>query len=963
MARSKTAAATSPQATRVPSTSQSTRRLPKAADRSGRKGGLRRWRQLRRGDRTALVVIAVLPLLAYGVPAVLGHPVLPGDDGSQNFPLRVLVGQQLRAGHLPVLALPLWSGSPLLAGWNAGAAYPFTWLFAILPATAAWAVNQMLVPWVAAGGLYLLLRTERLGPFPAGLGALTFAYVGAMDAQMVHFGLVAGVSWVPLDVLGVLQLGRAPSLRRGARWAALAGVAGALTILAGEPRAVDVAVAVVVPVACWSVLRAPDRRLGRLALVAAAGAVAGGLGAVQLVPGLHAVADSQRAATSYHLFDSGSYPLSWLLVLWEPNLLGGSGSFGAPSFLAGYNLTEVTGYVGVLPWVAAVSLLAGLGRGRRLPDWLIWEVVAAIGLVLALGGSTPAWHLLIHLPLYGSQRLQSRNVLVVDLALAVLLAVWADRWLSRPASAGRRAEVAAGSLVAVGVAGTGVASVVAGPALLRWLGVAASSARQAAALRPWWLPTLVLGAGALALVVRGPRLSVAGRRRLLAGFAVVDTVVFALTSLFAVWPSLGHRPRATPTVEAAADPLPGPTRPVADLHLPGRFAVYDPGLVDGTAVAAAGAPDHNLLVGGWSLQGYSSLVNGTYAAATGSHGALGQGQDELSVAAIADGTLDQLDPGPLVTPPSFVVSVDDHRLPGSGTPLPAPERPSGRRLAAGEQGSWTFGEPVDLTALALPVAASGSPAGAGAAAEFPGVSVEAITPAGRAVALDPEARWSEPSGGPGRSPGTVAVDFRPPTAVRAVGLEVRAAAPCVVGVPEVATASGLRLAVDGPLQDALDGGRWRYDGRDGPLSVYVATDPAPPLSLRPVRPGGSTAGVQIRAVAGPALAPSAAVVSVPPAVGPVGVGVVRAVAAISGWSARYTPVGGRTRTLPVRQLGLVQEVVVPPGRGEIRFIYRAPGLATGEWLGLGGLLLAAGLALASRGGRQPLVSGPDGDRR
>ena len=52
--------------------------------------------------------------------------------------------------------------------------------------------------------------------------------------------------------------------------------------------------------------------------------------------------------------------------------------------------------------------------------------MALAGVVLALGGNTPLGRVLVHLPLFGDQRLQSRNILVADLALAVLLAYWAD---------------------------------------------------------------------------------------------------------------------------------------------------------------------------------------------------------------------------------------------------------------------------------------------------------------------------------------------------------------------------------------------------------------------------------------------------------------------------------------------------------------------------------------------------------
>ena len=115
-----------------------------------------------RGDVVAAVLLIALPAVIFGVPALFGHAVLPGDDLTQNFPLRVLAGREIRAGHLPLFDPYIWSGAPLLAGWNAAAAYPLTWLFAILPGTAAWTLN-MIVTWAVAGlGMFCFLRALRL---------------------------------------------------------------------------------------------------------------------------------------------------------------------------------------------------------------------------------------------------------------------------------------------------------------------------------------------------------------------------------------------------------------------------------------------------------------------------------------------------------------------------------------------------------------------------------------------------------------------------------------------------------------------------------------------------------------------------------------------------------------------------------------------------------------------------------
>ena len=434
----------------------------------------------RPGDVAAVAILVALPVIVFGVPALLGHSVLPGDDLTQNFPLRVLAGRQIRLGQLPLYNPYIWSGAPLLADWNAGAAYPLTLLFAIVPGTVAWTLN-MIVTWAAAAvGMFVFLRALRLASLPSALGALSFAFAGAMSAQVAHFGLVAGMSWVPVQLLAVLRLteAEARSAASRLRWTGVLAAAFGLTILAGEPRAIDDAVVIVVIYGAWRIVRLGRRPgpaavpvdagpvpvvagpvpviAGPVPVIAALVSVVSGLvlgaclGAVQWMPGLAAVGASQRGAGSVAFFNSGSLPHRWLLLMLVPDLMGGSGSFGQPAFFANYNLAEATGYVGILPLVAAAVLLGRIRLRPRLPEWAVWHVVALAGVVLALGGNTPFGSLLVHLPLFGGQRLQSRNILVADLALAVLLAYWADHPFversqrTRPASPTTSSEVPSG---------------------------------------------------------------------------------------------------------------------------------------------------------------------------------------------------------------------------------------------------------------------------------------------------------------------------------------------------------------------------------------------------------------------------------------------------------------------------------------------------------------------------------------
>ena len=870
----------------------------------------------RPGDAVAVALLVALPVLVFGVPALLGHAVLPGDDLTQNFPLRVLAGREIRGGHLPLYDPYIWGGAPLLAGWNAGAAYPLTFLFAILPAAAAWTLN-LIATWTVAGlGMYFFLRALRLGSLPGAAGALSFAFAGAMSAQVAHFGLVAGMSWVPLQLLAVLRLSEARGTASRLRWTGILAGAFGLTILAGEPRAVDNACVIVLIYAVWRIARL-GRRSGPAVISVAAGLALGVcLGAVQWMPGLAAVGASQRGAISAAVFSSGSLPRKWLLLMLVPDLMGGSGSLGQPGFFANYNLAEVTGYVGVLPLAAAAALLGRLRLRPRPPEWAVWHLMALVGFVLALGGNTPLGHLLIHVPLFGDQRLQSRNILVADLALAVLLGYWADHLPGQPrlrllAARGVRridpetvlAVVPPLAMIAVVLVGLSW-----GAGFLHWLGVSASAAGAAGRLKPWLVPYALIGGGAIALVIFGRRLRPQLRACLLGGFIAVDLVAFTLVAVVAAFPGPGSGANAAGGRGTAAAPAP---RPIAALGYPGRFAIYDPAELNAHELPILGSPDLNAASATPSVQGYSSIVDGFYALATGSHQATGEGQNVLDPQAIGDGVLDQLNTSILLTEPAYLVTAAGRPGPSAG-----PAGTGRRDIAADHQGTWYFAAPLSVSRLEVPDSDAGQDAAAG-------TQIGLMMPGGAR-------RWFRSSA---PRPGLLAISL--PHPVTSVGVVAQAGGePSHLGPLSIIDSNGTVFIANGQLQDALLPPRWGYAGHDGSFGVFVDHFAHGPLSLEAL-PGRSTAGASVRRVAGSADEPTAATVF-----SPHGVRVVRSVAAAAGWSATWHPRRGPATALAVRRAGLVQAVDVPPGKGVVTWNYLPPWFTPGFALSLvGGALI------------------------
>ena len=193
--------------------------LPAEAAAADSEGAAARgwWPAARDWVRThpGLAVVLVLPPLLFLAPQVVGRAFIDGDNFIQNFPLRVLVAHDMRHGSLPLMNPYLFSGTPLLGGFNAGAAYPTTWLLAVLPSFEAWSLNMAIAYDVAALGTYLFLRRQSMSPTAATFAAAAFTFAGYMSGQIVHVDLIEGAAWLPWMLLVVDALLPAPAAGAG----------------------------------------------------------------------------------------------------------------------------------------------------------------------------------------------------------------------------------------------------------------------------------------------------------------------------------------------------------------------------------------------------------------------------------------------------------------------------------------------------------------------------------------------------------------------------------------------------------------------------------------------------------------------------------------------------------------------------------------------------------------------------
>jgi hypothetical protein len=871
------------------------------------------WRPLQRSDRWALAIIVAVPVMLFVLPALFGHPGMGGDNLIQNFPLRVLSGRQIASGHLPLLNPYSNSGAPLLGGLNAGSLYPMTVIFAFVPPLAAWLLNLIAVYVTATLGIYALLRWHGLRSLASLAAALSYTYSGAMIGQIVHLGVVQGFSFIPWTVLILLALSRklqslAPTdqWRRYVRAALPAtmwfAVLWGLTFLTGEPRAIAViellclvSVPVVLVMRTSYSLDAWRARIIYVVSLAVGLAWGVAIGLVQLLPGESFIGLSERSTISYGYYGAGSMAVRWTPLMLVQDMFGGNGTVGRPHYFVNYNLPEVTGYAGLLALVATAAFLTRLTRrGWVGPqrDYVLYVVLGVVGLFATWGSFTPLGHLFHAIPLFGSTRLQSRNIIVVDFAVAMLLGWWLDRLQARDVKGagleGRGRWFTLSPALAVIV--LCIAMLGWGPRLVHRLGASTATAYLARQETLTLLLHLGVALAVIALLIWSSRSA-----KLVRWILVVMSIDVALFLLFC----------STGIVGTNSPTEPSPTLALSLFGNQGRTALVDLAAAHATVFNAMGLANLDVFTQLPSVQGYGSLISSIYDNATGSHPLA-----ELNPCQLGDGTFTQLRLASIaIATQQLGQWVSQSSVPSSSCLKPA-TRPATWRY---------FGQILDVHTVTI-TGYHGRPVSTGP------VTLQLLNGSGHTV--------GRPLESPANRAHSMSFGFNSP--VEAGGF--RLSGPKGVRVNDVTVTQGVdarSYRFDTPFQQALSTAAWRLSSTNGTFAVVKATHVLAPDWLY-----RAPATSRITAIKTASWGDTwVSVTTKDPVV------LVRSEAYLPGWRATaLNTVTGKSVALGVDRSGLVQKVTVAPGRWIVHFHYHAPYIEAGLASSLAGGVVLIGLS-------------------
>jgi hypothetical protein len=347
-----------------------------------------------RPDRTAVVVLALLPFLLFAPALLPGRALSPVDqlflvapwsamaptpprpnpalaDVAQVFhPWTLYTAREVRAGRLPLWNPYAYAGVPFLSNPQTALFFPLTWLTWVLPPTLALTLPQVLKLALAGPAMYWFLRTLAVSPLAAFIGGAGF---------MLSTTLIAWLPWtysttmVFLPVLFGLVERLAERVDR--RRVALLALALAGDVLAGYPPS---AFHGLLATAAWAMVRAPWRTgvVRYLAGLTAGASLGAGLSAVQMLPAF----DYMRESAVYFYRSQ-----------WTPPLVAGARSALTalmPYFFGAGTQTWSGWQFGIMATCVGIVLLLALPLALlawRRPPTLALAVMAALAAAVHYG--------------------------------------------------------------------------------------------------------------------------------------------------------------------------------------------------------------------------------------------------------------------------------------------------------------------------------------------------------------------------------------------------------------------------------------------------------------------------------------------------------------------------------------------------------------------------------------------------
>ena len=458
----------------------------------------------RRADLIALAALLILGTLLFADVLVGVNGFYMRDLTRYYYPTKQILRDIVLHGEFPYWNRAFSGGQPIAANPEHEVFYPLTWLILLPSYNLGFRLHILIHVYIGLLGMYALLRSMELRPFPAWFGAVSWGLGGIYLSYINLLPILFCAAWLPLTCLFVRRF----LLRRHARDFALAALFLGLQFLVGEPTTVmqtGVLIGMYALYRGWYAVPRVSKSITRVLWIAVISAAGFAVGAAQMLPALDHVRDSARSRPfDFDLVSAWSMPWAKFGEIVYPNILGHI-SIDRVMWYWGGGLYPGMGspflfsiYVGLLVIALAVGGAFVRPRGGRLV-----LILCAISALLALGGHTPLLRVLYRAGVATSIRYPEKFALLGIFAIIVFASQMLERLMNgdEDLREGTLGFLAAATAIALAIAVTSFTPLYSRVFMKIWsMTKSAQATKEIHLSHIDWIVAFVRGAIAIALV-------------------------------------------------------------------------------------------------------------------------------------------------------------------------------------------------------------------------------------------------------------------------------------------------------------------------------------------------------------------------------------------------------------------------------------------------------------------------------
>jgi hypothetical protein len=380
----------------------------------------------RRSDAIALTILALVPTLLF-LDVFLGSGSLyVRDVVHYHYPSKKIIRDILLSGHFPWWNPFIHAGQPLAGNPAHQLFYPLTPLLLLPSFHYGFHLLALGHIYIAAFGMYALLRSMRTGLIAACIGGLSFGIGGLLLSTLNLWPFLFSTAWIPLTLL----YARRYLIDRRPRDFVLAAIFWGLQLIVGEPMTVF---QTGVLLGLYAIHRGRREHAARnIGIVGALALAALLIAAIQIVPGIDHFRDSVRQrGLDWTMVSSWSMPPARVAELFFPNFLGHPPAgdllpYWGRKFYPGRDSPFFFSiYSGLL-----ITVLAAAGAIVRQRGTALFLTVAGIATLLALGDHTPILEALYVAGIAGTIRYPEKFTIMLVIAIVIFGARALDKLLT-----------------------------------------------------------------------------------------------------------------------------------------------------------------------------------------------------------------------------------------------------------------------------------------------------------------------------------------------------------------------------------------------------------------------------------------------------------------------------------------------------------------------------------------------------